>query len=70
MSVGLYVYRIWSHKSEVKARAIAWAKVQAKPQANAEACAKTPVGVDTTSNMGGACFVAIVTVWVKCPGAM
>ena len=46
--------RYKSHKSGVKARA--------KPQAKARTYAKTPVGVDTTPNVGGARFVAIVTV--------
>ena len=36
--------RYWSHKSGVKARA--------KPQEKAGACAKTPVGVDTTPQRG------------------
>ena len=35
----------------VKARAIAWAK----PRANAEACAKTPVGVHTPTCVGPVC---------------
>ena len=56
----------WSHNSGIKARAIAWAKVQAKPQANAKACAKTTVGAATTLQHGR----GLVHCYSNSPGEM
>ena len=55
-----------SHNSGIKACAIAWAKIQAKPQGNAKACAKTTVGAATTLQHGR----GLVSCYNNSPGEM
>ena len=56
----------WSHNSGIKVYAIAWAIVQAKPQPNAKACAKTTVGAATTLQHGR----GLVCCYSNSPGEM